>query len=72
MLARPAIICPRCEGEEFEYPVNPRPEGQAICKRCRAACTYDELDIAADLRFGKDVDTALSNVRGVNRRYPVR
>ncbi len=69
MDARPRITCTRCGSDEFEHAVNPRPNDHAVCKRCRARFTYDELERVADLKFGKDVDSALSRVREVNRRH---
>ena len=72
MFARPAIVCSRCGSEEFEHIPNPGPNDQTTCKRCRARFTYDELEVAADAQFGKNVDGAMSRVRDVNRRYPDR
>jgi hypothetical protein len=69
MPARPPIACSRCGSQEFEGSVNPQPSDPAICKRCRARFTQDELEAAADVQFGKDVDQALSRVREMNRRY---
>jgi transcription elongation factor Elf1 len=69
MPARPPITCTRCGSEEFVHAVNPGPNDEVICKRCRARFTYDELEQVADVQFGNDVDSALSRVREVNRRH---
>jgi hypothetical protein len=66
------MTCARCGSEDFEHVANPGPTDQAICSRCRARFTYDELAVALDAQFGKDVDAALSRVRDVNRRFPHR
>ena len=72
MSVRPVRTCSRCGSADFEHAVDPGPNDQATCKRCHARFTYDDLDVAADVQFGKDVDSALSRVRDVHRRFPNR
>jgi hypothetical protein len=68
------LKCKHCGSHKFGAPTRERdgPSIRIACLSCRTYTTRKALYDAAELRFGREVDGALSRVRKVTRRFPDR
>jgi hypothetical protein len=59
-------------GNDLSDPTGLEAHDVMVCPHCRSSSTLEELIAAADARLMREVDSALSRVRSVKRRYPDR